>query len=120
MTELADRFRREGLADAVVLLVARRFRPEITAEDWGRVLGLEQHEVVAAVERFRTGRLTVPTGAPRVLPPEPARRRSPLQDRLARNRRIRAMRATGMTPEAIGHTVGLTASRVRQILGRGQ
>lgn len=118
MSDLADRFRREGMADAVVILVARRFRPEVTAEDWGRVLGLQQHEVRAAVERFRAGRVTVPTSAPRALPtPEPRQPRLSMQERLARNQRIRALRAQGTAVEQIAYTVGLTASRVRQILG---
>lgn len=56
MTDLADRFRREGIADAAVLLVAARIHPTTNLDDWGRALGLEHSELVAAVDRFKERR----------------------------------------------------------------
>lgn len=53
MTELADRFRREGRADAVVMLVARRIHAENTAADWAAHLDLDQADVAAAVQRLK-------------------------------------------------------------------
>lgn len=56
MTDLADRFRREGMADAAVLLVAKRINPTSDLDDWGQHLGLEHRELVAAVDRFKARR----------------------------------------------------------------
>lgn len=53
MSALADRFRREGMADAAVLLVAHRIHPSTDLDAWGRALGLDHRELVAAVDRFK-------------------------------------------------------------------
>lgn len=50
----AERRRREGRADAVVMLVLKRVNAvSMTAEDWGALLEVSQAEVRAAVERLR-------------------------------------------------------------------
>ena len=49
----ADQYRREGLADAAVLLVAGKVVPTMTLEDWARPLGLTQAEVRDAVARWK-------------------------------------------------------------------
>lgn len=126
MSALADRFRREGMADAVVVLVAQRFRPEITAEDWGRALGLEQHEIRAAIDRLRARHTKVPARKLRVLPEGGARGQYrsagrpmlTLEERRRRDARIRSLRSNGETLEAIAQVVGLTPERVRQILAK--
>jgi hypothetical protein len=54
VTRLSDeQLRRQGRADAVVLLVLRRVVPTLTAEEWGAHLDLTQADVRAAVERMR-------------------------------------------------------------------
>lgn len=63
MSALADRFRREGMADAAVLLVAHRIHPTTDLDAWGRALGLEHRELVAAVDRFKE-RARAQTGRP--------------------------------------------------------
>jgi Protein of unknown function (DUF3102) len=47
------RHRREGMADAAVLLVANRVIPTMHLSDWGDTLGLNHQELTAAVERFK-------------------------------------------------------------------
>lgn len=49
----ADQFRREGLADAAVLLVAGKVVPTMTLEEWARPLGLTHPELRAAVDRWK-------------------------------------------------------------------
>lgn len=48
-----DQARREGIADACVLLVARRINVSLTLEDWARHLGVTRTELVAAVDRLK-------------------------------------------------------------------
>ena len=120
MSGLADRYRREGLADAVVILVARRIHPQTTAEDWGRALGLQQHEVRAAIDRFRE-RHTIPTAPLRSLPGQHGnrgRKIPSLAERRERDATILRLRAEGESLPMIAAAVGLTASRVSQILSR--
>lgn len=45
--------RREGLADACVMLVARRFRPGITLDDYANVLGVSHVDIQRALARRR-------------------------------------------------------------------
>lgn len=48
-----ERLRREGMADAAVLLVWKRIMPTLDLEDWARALDLRQPEIIAAITRFR-------------------------------------------------------------------
>lgn len=122
MSDLAERFRREGQADAVVLLVARRVCPTMDTEDWARALGLTQPDIRAAIARFRD----------RNTPPEVlARRRewqgrrhagrpmASLESRRERDALVRSMAARGASRAEIAVAVGLTPSRIRQILVAG-
>lgn len=55
MTRISDaELRRQGMADACVLLVAKRFVATVDLEDWGRVLELTDVELQHAVERFKS------------------------------------------------------------------
>jgi|SRR5215510_1780476 len=45
--------RREGRADAAVLLVAKRIVPSMDLADWGHALDLHHRDLVAAVGRFK-------------------------------------------------------------------
>ena len=45
--------RRQGMADAAVILLARKFRPEVDLEGWADAIGLDVLEVQAAVVRYR-------------------------------------------------------------------
>lgn len=65
------KLRRQGMADAAVLLVARRFHPLATLENLGDALGLNVLEVQDAVRRFQA--LTRPQGPP---PPRPGHLRA--------------------------------------------
>jgi hypothetical protein len=47
------RLRREGMADAAVLLVAKRIMPSMDLADWGRALGLNELDLQHAVTRFK-------------------------------------------------------------------
>lgn len=121
MSDLADRFRREGLADAVVILVAKRIHPTTTAEEWGRHLGLQQHEVRAAIERLRQKHGLAPV-ALRALPGErhgnAGRKHPSLDDRRERNRMIVERRRAGEPIRAIAQDVGLTYSMVHKIVSK--
>lgn len=120
MSALADRFRREGMADAVVLLVLSRTHPTTTAEEWGSILGLEQHEVRAAIERLRARHTLVPSRKQerRSGHGNAGRTMLSLSERRARDARVRQLRAAGESVAMIADTVGLTGSRVRQILAK--
>lgn len=59
MTAAQDRLRREGRADAAVLLVARRVVPTMVLTDWARHLDLDQLDLTAAVDRLK-GRVKKP------------------------------------------------------------
>lgn len=48
-----DHLRREGMADAAVLLLAKRVFPTLTLNDWRRHLDLTEAEVAAAVDRIK-------------------------------------------------------------------
>lgn len=124
MSDLAERFRREGMADAVVILVAKRIHPTTTAEEWGRALGLQQHEVIAAIARFRAehtpgglrpARLRVVDG--RKPHGNAGRKMLSLDERRARDERIVWLREhDGMALRDIATEMDLTTSRVQQIL----
>jgi hypothetical protein len=47
------RYRREGVADAAVLLLARRVAPTLTLNDWASHLGVTEVELQAAVARLK-------------------------------------------------------------------
>jgi hypothetical protein len=65
-----DAYRREGMADAVVRIVLSRVAPFMRAEDWCDVLGLEQRDIKAAIERLR---VAAPAAAQRLPARTPAR-----------------------------------------------
>lgn len=75
----ATLLRRQGMADACVLLTAARFRGEISLEQWGDVLGISQVEMQAAVARFKAAHAPPPPppAAPR---PKPAKPKKPERD----------------------------------------
>jgi hypothetical protein len=66
-----DDLRREGMADAAVLLVARRVMPTMRLTDWARALGLTEVDVQHAVNRIKKRAATskTKTGAPRKTAP---------------------------------------------------
>lgn len=120
MSAMADRFRREGMADAAVLLVARRVAPTMDLADWGRHLDLEHRELVAAVDRFKARARGV---AYRPATGKPRRRNAgrpmlSLDERRKRDARIRQMRADGVKLTDIADEVDLTVARVQQILAK--
>lgn len=49
----ADLIRREGMADAAVLLVAKRVVPTMSLNEWGRHLGLTELDLQHAVARIK-------------------------------------------------------------------
>lgn len=53
-TDEISKYRREGMADAAVVLVAKRIIPSMNLTDWGTALGLEYEELVGAVARFKS------------------------------------------------------------------
>jgi hypothetical protein len=119
MSDLADRFRREGLADAVVLLVLSRTHPQTTAEEWGRILGLQQHEVRAAIERFRAKHTPKPlTPAGRKPYRNTGRKMLSLDERRQRDQEIRLRRERGESVAVIALSLGLTVTRIQQILAK--
>lgn len=113
------RIRREGMADAAVLLVARRFHPSATLENLGDLLGLNVIEVQAAVRRFQA--LARPQGPP----PPPAGARQPtgrrgeaaglIVDELRRRRRITSPDGWGISAE-LAKLTGTGQSNVAAIL----
>lgn len=121
MSDLADRYRREGMADAVILLVAKRIHPHTTAEEWGRALGLQQHEVRAALDRLRERH-----ARPVLLRSVDGRRHGnagrkmlSLEQRRARDAQIVRLRELdGLSVPAIAAQVGLTTTMVNKILSR--
>lgn len=63
----ADELRREGMAEAVVRIVLSRRVPQVTAETWCEILGLDRSDVSAALERLKTPRALTD----RVMPTRP-------------------------------------------------
>lgn len=52
----AKDLRREGMADAVVMITLKRLFPNRTAEWWCEQLGLEREDIAAALERLKPRR----------------------------------------------------------------
>lgn len=112
------RIRREGMADAAVLLVARRFHPSATLENLGDLLGLNVIEVQAAVRRFQA--LARPQGPPPpAAPARPTGRRGEaagiIAAELRRRQRITSPDGWGISAE-LAEVAGTGQSNVAAIL----
>lgn len=76
----AAELRREGMADACVLLVAGKVLPKMGIEEWGQLLGLEQVELREAIRRWQVAQyeaagVRLPVALGGKPPPEPKKAR---------------------------------------------
>lgn len=107
MPDTDDQLRRQGRADAAVLLVAKRFMPTVRLNDWARALDLTELDVQHAVERIKER-----AAARQPAPPTPIS-----APRVRGNLRGAILSAIHLAGGRIADDRGQCNSRVRALLG---